>query len=186
GSRITDSRTSSSISAADIVTPLTIAIGGDAGFMDGAGVGCGVATGVGVAAGFAVVGLEPGRRVCADAKPNSRTAVNTARAILGKIIRASFLSRVNLSTRTSELAHRFERVNLVRLLVGSQPHDARKPQSIAAFVTLGWLNAVKGYFQNDPRFDYAHAAVGELLKSVRAKPLSHLRDFRIGQTRISF
>src|SRR5947207_14081485 len=74
-----------------------MAIGGDVGFMDGAGVGCGVATGVGVAAGFAVVGLEPGRRVCAEAKLNSRTAVNTARAILGKIIRASFLERGHLA-----------------------------------------------------------------------------------------
>src|SRR5205823_1170643 len=153
--------------------------------MDGAGVGCGVAIGVGVAAGFAVVGLEPGRRVCADAKLNSRTAANTARAILGKIIRASFLSRVNLSTGTSEPAHRFERINLIRILIRSQPHDARKPQSIAAFVTLGWLNAVKSYFQNYARFDYAHAAVGELLESVRAKPFGHLGDFRIGQPGIS-
>src|SRR5256885_10103923 len=85
---------------------------------------------------------------------------------------------------SGELAHRFERVNLVRLLIGSQPHNARKPQSIAAFVTLGWLNTVKSYFQNYAWFDHAHAAVSELLKGVRAKPFGHLRDFRIGQTRI--
>src|SRR4051794_39941465 len=142
------------MSAADIVTPLTMAIGGAAGFMEGAGVGCGVATGVGVAAGFAVIGLEPGRRVCADAKLNSRTALNPARAILGKIIRASFLSRVNLSTGTGELAHRFECIDLISILIWSQPDDARKPQSIAAFVTLGWLDPVKSYFQNYPRFDH--------------------------------
>src|ERR1041385_1565161 len=85
------------MSAAEIVTPLTMAIGGDAGFMDGAGVGCGVAAGVGVGAGFAFVVLEPGRRVCAEAKLNSRTAANTAKAILGKIIRASFLERGHLA-----------------------------------------------------------------------------------------
>jgi hypothetical protein len=85
------------MSAAEIVTPLTMAIGGDAGLMDGAGVGCGVATGLGVAAGFVFVVLEPGRRVCAEAKLNSRTAANTAKAILGKIIRASFLERGHLA-----------------------------------------------------------------------------------------
>src|ERR1051326_7284543 len=173
------------MSAAEMVTPLTTASGGDAEFMDGAGVGCGVGTGVGVPAGFAVVGLEPGRRVCADAKLNSRTALNTARAILGKIIRASFLSRVNLSTGAGEPAHSFERINLVRLLVGSQPDDAWKPQSIATLVTLGWLDSVKGYFQNNQRLDHAHASVGELLESVRAKPFGHLGDFRVSQSRIS-
>jgi len=47
------------------------------------------------------------------------------------------------------------------------------------------LNPVESYLEDYARLDHSHPAMREFLKRMGLKPLGHLGDFHVGQSRIS-
>src|SRR5512141_1927179 len=83
---MTLSFTSASMSEAEMVSSLTIAMAGDDEFVVADGVGCGVAAGVAAGVGFGVAGLGVVRRRWPAVTPNKTNRMSIERVSLAKFI----------------------------------------------------------------------------------------------------
>ena len=81
-----------------------------------------------------------------------------------------------------ELFYGFKRVDLRDSLVVTDSDDTWEPESVAACVTIAFLDSVEGDFEHDRWLDKTEPAV--ILNRVLFEELSHLRDLDVCQSRI--
>ena len=81
-----------------------------------------------------------------------------------------------------DLVDALESVDLSWSLVGTKSQDSRKSQREATLVPIRFHHCVESDFQNDFRF---HGSAESLvIYRVFEEPLGHLRDFRVGESRV--
>src|SRR5579871_285028 len=78
---------------------------------------------------------------------------------------------------------RFDRIGVLRSLVRAQSHDPRKPQRVAAFMAVRLHHVVECDLQYNLWLDGTAETL--IFDGVLKKPLGHLGDFGVGQSRIS-
>jgi len=83
-----------------------------------------------------------------------------------------------------KLLNGFNRIDFPHRFVSPYTDDSGKAKGIAARVPVAFLNAVKSDFQDDCRLDQAKASV--IANSMLFEELSHVSDFLIRQSRVSF
>src|SRR5205823_5295168 len=86
----------------------------------------------------------------------------------------------------SQPLDRRQRIDLIYRFIRSKTYDPRKAQRISALMAGGWLDAVESYLDHDPGLDDPHPAMSEFPDCVGPKPLGHLGDFSVRQSRIGF
>src|ERR1044071_7529439 len=85
-----------------------------------------------------------------------------------------------------ESSHRFKRINIARLLVGSQPKNSWKTKGVTAFMPLRRLNSVKCDLDHNCWFHDPHSPMRKFLQRMILEPLRQFHQLTIRKSRVGF